>query len=99
MGTGKPEKIEWENPPERKRAQQGSVWDPVAAALKSRPGKWARIVENGPTGIASVIRGGGLVCFRPKGSFETRVGNYTERWIADVYARYVGERGEYTNVE
>ena len=92
--TPLPTELEWETPQPQKRKQQGSVWDPVAAALKARPREWACIGRDIPTGIVTTINRGQLVCFRPKGSFEAVTRNHSERWRADVYARYLGEPQE-----
>lgn len=85
-----PDKLEWEAPP-GSTTRKGSKWDPIAAALKSRPGQWACIGRNMPTGIVTTIRKGGLICFRPEGAFEAVVRNHTGRWSGDVYVRYVGD--------
>lgn len=89
-----PEKLEWGPPPPGAK-RKGSKWDPVARALKQRPGEWACIGRATPTGIVTVINRGELKCFKPEGSFEAVTRNHSERWVADVYARYVGENQEY----
>jgi hypothetical protein len=89
-----PEKLEWEEPPPGAR-RKGSRWDPIARALRQHPGKWACIGRNIPTGIMTTINTAGLKCFRPEGAFEAVARNHTNRWTADVYARYVGDDGEY----
>ena len=71
------------------------MWDPVARALRNRPGEWACIGRAIPTGIITVINRGDVKCFQPAGSFEAVSRNHTERWVADVYARYIGVDGEY----
>ena len=95
MQTQPPDKIEWEDPAPRASKGAGSRWDPVARVLRQNPGKWACIGRNVPTGIVTTINKGGLKCFRPEGAFEATTRNHTERWVADVYARYVGEAGEH----
>lgn len=85
-----PKKIEWEEPPP-KTTRSGSKWDPIAKALKSRPGQWACIGRNIPTTVVTDINRGTLICWRPEGAFEAVTRNHTDRWKADVYARYVGE--------
>lgn len=89
-----PEKMEWVPPPPtpERKAPKGSKWDKVAAELKANPMRWARLGEAMPTSIVSVIRKGDLRCFKPAGSFEAVSRNHTSRWVADVYARYVGEQ-------
>ena len=87
-----PKKLEWEEPPPRPpRKQPGSKWDPIAKALKSRPGQWACIGRDIPTSIIPVINDAKLKCFQPAGAFESVSRNHTARWQADVYARYVGD--------
>jgi hypothetical protein len=89
-----PDKLEWETPPPHaKRA--GSKWDPIARTLKANPGRWACIGRSIPTNISSTIRRGELKCWKPAGAFEVRTVNHTERWVADVYVRYVGEDQEH----
>ncbi|WP_420783049.1 hypothetical protein [Streptomyces sp. LPB2020-019-1HS] len=66
----------------------------TAQILKSKPMKWARILQRARRGDAATtayqIRKGILAAFRPAGSFEaksrTKEGNYY------VYARYVGPK-------
>jgi hypothetical protein len=89
-----PEQLEWEAPPPS-AARRGSKWDPIAKALKQRPGQWACIGRDIPTTIVTTIRNGGLRCFQPKGSFEAATRNHSSRWQADVYVRYVGENQEH----
>jgi hypothetical protein len=91
MSTNKPPtKIEWEEP-EPIAPRKGSRWDPVAAALKARPGQWACIGRNIQTSIVYDINKGVLKCWRPAGAFEAVSRNHSQRWQADVYVRYVGE--------
>jgi hypothetical protein len=90
-----PDEITWESPEPKVGRPPGSKWDPIAKMLKNNPGKWACLGHDMPTGIVTVIKKGTLKCFQPEGSFETATRNHTERWRADVYARYVGENGEY----
>lgn len=91
-----PDKLEWETPaPGSVRKQKGSKWDPVARALRARPGQWAVIGRDIPTGILTTINRGQLKCFQPEGAFEAVSRNHTARWQADVYARFVGENGEH----
>ena len=91
-----PEKLEWETPtPKSAPKVRGSKWDPIARALRQRPGQWAVIGRDTPTSIVTTIRNGQLKCFKPKGAFEAVTRNHTSRWQADVYARYVGENGEH----
>ena len=84
-----PTQLEWEDPEPRTR--KGSAWEPVARALKAHPGKWACIGRSIPTSIITQINRGQLRCFQPEGHFEAVTRNHSDRWEADVYARYVGE--------
>lgn len=88
-----PSELQWEEPEPRNR--KGSKWDPVARALVKNPGRWAVIGRQIPTSIKTDINRGHLKCFQPEGAFEAVTRNHTDRWVADVYARYVGEEGEY----
>jgi hypothetical protein len=90
-----PKELVWEDPP-GPRPKKGSQWDLVAEALKSNPGQWAKIVTQGQTAIKTDAEKGTLRCFRPAGSFEGRVKLMeNERWVGDVWLRYVGEDQEY----
>jgi hypothetical protein len=89
-----PDEIEW-TPPPTSAKRGGSKWDPIAKQLKANPGRWACIGRGIPTSIASVIRRGEVKCFKPVGSFEVRTANHSERWVADVYVRYIGDNQEY----
>lgn len=88
-----PEVLVWETPPPGPApgVRKGSKWDPIARALKQRPGQWACIGHGIPTSIITTINKGELKCFQPEGSFEAVARNHTARWVADVYVRYVGE--------
>lgn len=90
-----PERLEWETPEPRAARRRGSKWDPIARALRHRPGEWACIGRAIPTGIVTIINKGQLKCWQPEGSFEAVTRNHVERWVADVYVRYVGENSEY----
>lgn len=76
-------------PPGGPRSERGErAWVEEAKALRNRPGDWARITEKstvfGATQMASYIRRGHLLAFRPAGRYEA-----THRGTV-VYARYVG---------
>jgi hypothetical protein len=85
-----PKEISWEDPAPREH-KKGSKWDPIAKMLKEHPGKWACLGRNMPTSIVTTIRSGSLKCFQPAGSFEAATRNHTDRWVADVYVRYIGD--------
>ena len=93
-----PSNLTWEEPPDQ-QPRKPSKWAPIAEALKSNPGQWAKVVSNGTTGIGSQATNGDLICFRPKGSFEHRTVLKGGRFIGDVYLRYIGENGEYRGDE
>lgn len=63
-------------------------WAPVAAALRERPGEWAKVEFEGTDSscrsTASHIKKGVLKSFRPAGAFEAKTVNY------ELWARYVG---------
>src|SRR5262245_32281925 len=89
-----PKELVWEEPPAR-APRKGSQWDAIAAALKSNPGQWAKVVSTGNVSLKSDAEKGVLRCFRPAGSFEGRVVlEHGKRWEGDVYLRYIGENGE-----
>jgi len=90
-----PKELEWSDPPPPV-ARKGSQWDTIAAALKSNPGQWAKVITDGNVSLKSDAEKGVLRCFRPAGSFEGRV-KLTPglRWQGNVWLRYVGENGEY----
>jgi hypothetical protein len=67
--------------------------------LKANPGKWARVVTQGNVGVKAEAETGKLVCFRPAGSFEGRTVNFADRFIGDVYLRYIGPNGEFKDIE
>jgi hypothetical protein len=90
-----PREMEWSDPPPPP-VRKGSQWDPIAAALKSNPGQWAKVVTDGNISLKTDAERGVLRCFRPAGSFEGRVViSPGKRWQGDVYLRYIGENGEY----
>ena len=89
-----PTNLEWVAPPPAE-TRRGSRWDPIAKVLRSRPGQWACIGRDIPTGIVTTIRRGGIKCFAPEGSFEVVVRNHTSRWQGDIYVRYVGDHQEH----
>jgi hypothetical protein len=98
MSQDQPEIIAWEEPPVAPwggKKRKPSKWAPIADKLRANPGRWAKIVSQGNISIASAILKGQPICFRPEGSFESKVANMVGRYTGDVYARYVGEHGEH----
>lgn len=78
--------VDWvEKVPQRKRRGK---WFEITAALRTRPGHWARVATATNTAYATMLKQGKLGDALP-GEFEAEsrrddVGSY------DIYARYVG---------
>lgn len=89
-----PNSITWEEPPQP-AGRKPSKWAPIADALRSNPGQWAKVVSGDNIGLGAQASKGELICFRPAGSFEHRTVLKGNRFIGDVYLRYIGEHGEY----
>ena len=70
-------------------------WKLVAAQLKQRPGEWAKIADDADRSMVTHIATARLSSFAPAGAFEATSRGEGKR--ADIYARYVGEDGEYAN--
>ena len=87
--------IEWKEPPAANtRGRQGSPdHAEIATELESSPGRWAFLGAANPT-LASNIRNGTLLAYRPKGTFEAVARDNRKddngKTVADIYARYVG---------
>ena len=82
--------IEWADPPPQRTGVGNSKWLSVVAALKGRPGQWAKIATFGSPSSAQnlsreIRRGAGH--WAPAGAFDA------VRRDLDVYARYLGEEG------
>jgi len=93
------DEITWQSPPpDHRKPRRISRWEPVANALRGNPGKWARIGVQINVSVVRAAAKGELVCFRPAGSFEGRCTNFTNRYTADVYLRYIGEHGEFKDI-
>lgn len=89
------------------RSGNQRYWE-ISDILRSRPGQWARVAVEATyyNTVASAIRNGGALAFKPAGSFEAKrfvrtlskderqefedQGRHVEK-VAEVYARYVGE--------
>lgn len=82
--------VRWEDPPPHGNRSQ---WQPVAEALRERPGEWALIAEGLKSGSAgamsNAIKVGRFSCWRPAGTFESRTSARGDG-LTDLYARYVG---------
>lgn len=84
--------VKFQDPPPSMERTHGKHYA-IAAELKSRPGEWALIAEaTSPSVVTYITRGLGSA-YTPAGSFEA-VSRLAEGH-RDVYARYVGENGEY----
>ncbi len=86
--------VRWKNPPASRPSTLGFDSHAIAAALRSCPGVWALVLERGNSSyVGQITKGRSGTAFRPAGTFEA-----TSRWdngVCNIYARYVGERGEY----
>lgn len=87
--------IRWEEPSLPAVRNRRSAAQEVVAALKSNPGRWARLREydhasyNTAQAFASLIRLGRSPVYAPAGAFEARSVSVEGGYA--VYARYVGE--------
>lgn len=83
--------LAWEEPPVtvRRRGHRLPVdHERIAAALRGRPGRWARL-PMATTGLAGQIKRGDLRAYRPAGAFEAvRRGDGDE---IRVWVRFVGQ--------
>lgn len=91
-----PEVIRWEPPPPHgntgKRRGKPYKYQPIADALRAKPGEWAVAAEGIGTGPAGGLTNrikAGWTCFAPAGAFEA-VCRGPANGTATVYARYVG---------
>jgi hypothetical protein len=88
--------IRWEEPPPHgnNKPKRPSKYQPIADALRARPGKWAVVLEDTPTGscgtFAFKVRTG-YGPFAPERSFEAKTVGPAAGRSAKVYARYVGD--------
>lgn len=84
--------IAWEEPPPANHGR-GPSHEPLAAALRAKPGEWAHVLTYDTSATSAMtaghIRRGVGVAWRPAGAYEaaSRKVNGENR----VYARYVGE--------
>lgn len=72
--------INWEEPPLESRTKK---WDELAYALRSNPGRWAKIAENKSAGYANPLK--------KRGDFEFKLVTANlgyKRGYMDVYARF-----------
>lgn len=77
--------LAWEDPPTGR-----NDWIAVMQELRTRPGVWALIAEDGYTALATRIKSGKIPGTR-EGEFEARtVGQRRDGTCEKIYARYVG---------
>lgn len=88
--------IVWEEP---RDSRLGADFDVVAAALRERPGHWARVADGltasrtQASSLALGIRRGKYRAFKPPGEWEARSSQDV------VWARWVGPDGQFAGVE
>lgn len=70
-------------------------WAKVAQALRGKPGEWAKISEDSDRSLVTHISTARLTSFSPAGAYEATSRGEGNR--ATIYARYVGEGGEYAD--
>ena len=84
--------ISWEAPPEPAGGAKAGVWSPIAAAVKKRPGQWAKVrTYSGSASarnIASHINKGRIAAFDGGGYEATSRTNHDGTY--SIYLRYVG---------
>ena len=86
--------MEWVEPPETRHRRD---WADVARALRAKPGVWAKISDDSDRSLVTHIATARLGSFAPAGAYEATSRGKSNR--ATVYARYVGEDGEYADAE
>lgn len=88
----------WEDPPEPGSGKAASnKYAPIAAELRTQPGKWARVGVYNAVSKASTITNAvrtGAAGFSPKGAFQatsrTIKGGMQGQKVIHLYVRYVG---------
>ncbi len=90
-----PGDLVWGTPPGGSSAGRPagvSKWNPMAEALKTRPGEWAMISPDAASTAGYSITTAKLPCWEPKGSFEAvaRSAEGLAPHRAQIWARYVG---------
>lgn len=77
------------------RAERYTRHPPIAAALRERPGEWARVAEyataHGARHMAYMVRSGTLRAYEPAGAFEGQYRADGSAWA--LWARYTGGEG------
>jgi hypothetical protein len=86
--------LEWEEPP----LKRGSAydWGQIAQALESKPMKWAKVFDRGPTSTANAIRQDSVTALLSTHGFEVRTANNTREphRTCTLYLRYNPEHDE-----
>lgn len=91
--------IDWVDEPHAPRLSRTSRWADELAALRARPGRWARIASDLKASTAhssaKALRDSRGIPDTPAGAYEA-VARATRPGICDLYARYIApdERGE-----
>lgn len=88
--------VTWEDPPQDSRGN-GISHKAIAAILKTKPGTWARVADyrssQSAGSTALMIRKGNVASYQPSGAFQAKA--RTVAGVHYVYARWIGEEGEY----
>lgn len=84
-----PSAVEWGDPPPAAYGAKSALYADAAAALRTRPGEWAKVASDLPPSTASQIRSGRYKAF-PKGEFEITHRKVDGSDLRDVWARYIG---------
>lgn len=82
----------WEKPPQTtgRGSVRSTVHREIAAQLRTRPGEWARIRDDGTSQAASYINKGTVAAYQPAGDYEAVSRRNTDGKTFTVWARYVG---------
>lgn len=77
--------INWEEPPVDS-IKRMSKWDEIASALRSNPGRWAKVAENKSSASANPLK--------KRGEFEFKYVSANRGYKNghfDIYARFAGD--------
>lgn len=71
-------------------------WESVEEQLRSRPGEWARIFENGRVSVANALRQGSVRILAPSKGFEVRTRDNVRTPVhtCTLFMRYVPEKDQ-----
>jgi len=95
--------MKWAEPPNPDQRRFGVIWKEEAEQLKAHPNQWAIIkswsldtvrARGKASSLASEVRNGKHLAFRPQGAFEavSRQEEEDGKEVVNVYARYIGEQ-------